>query len=160
MRIFTCKPTPGRAQHLNRYCVKLSALPLVTASLSGISNTRRTVQSSSSSMADPVLNNGVSSTSTAVNSREWVLAPVLEQVLLEMVDSFLHPKPKRKRKPKDVEPPQLAMKLHRLHRVSPISTILHACYSDFILASTQSTQTNSYTFAGAGHWFYFCVCHH
>jgi hypothetical protein len=111
-------------------------------------------------MADPVLNNRVSSTSTAVNSREWVLAPVLEQVLPEMVDSFLHPKPKRKRKPKDVEPPQLAMKLHRLHRVSPISTILHACYSDVILASTQSTQTNSYTFAGAGHWFYFCVCHH
>jgi hypothetical protein len=133
-------------------------LPLVTASLSGISNTRRTVQSSSSSMADPVLNNGVSSTSTAVNSREWVLAPVLEQVLPEMVDSFLHPKPKRKRKPKDVEPPQLAMKLHR---VSPTSTIIHACYSDVILASTQSTQTNSYTFAGAGHWFYFfCVCHH
>jgi len=63
-------------------------------------------------MANPVLNNSMSSTSTAVNSQEWVLAPVLEQVLLEMVDSFLHPKPKCKHKPKDVKLPQFAMKLH------------------------------------------------
>jgi hypothetical protein len=88
IKILACKPVPGRAQGLMRYCIILSTSPLAAAALSGIYNNRRMVQDSSSLMANISLNDTVQITST---SREWVLAPVLECVLPEMVDRFLKP---------------------------------------------------------------------
>jgi len=95
IKILACKPVPGRAQGLMRYCIILSTSPLAAAALSGIYNNRRMVQDSSSSMANISLNDTVQMTST---SREWVLAPVLERVLPEMVDRFLNTKHKGKSK--------------------------------------------------------------
>jgi hypothetical protein len=60
------------------------------------------VRSSSSSISgDPSLDDVAVDASGSATSREWVLAPVLEQVLPDMVDAFLSSAKGRSKVPKN-----------------------------------------------------------